>query len=113
MHDGSQTNGNNFRGRYGFPGFALLIFAAAAVVMLLWNAILPDLLQVKRIGYWQSLGLLVLCRILFGSFHFGRRHHRAPFGSRGYMKQKWMQMSEEERIKFKEEWRARCGKRGE
>lgn len=39
---------------------------AALAVMLLWNAILPSLLAVGRLGFWQALGLLLLCRILFG-----------------------------------------------
>lgn len=34
----------------------------------LWNALLPDILGVKAINYWQSLGLLLLSKILFGGF---------------------------------------------
>lgn len=42
------------------------------VVMWLWNAILPAILPAHPISYWQSVGLLVLARILFGSLGHGR-----------------------------------------
>ena len=45
------------------------------VVMLLWNWLLPALFAgVSPLGYGQALGLLLLCKILFGGFHGrGRR----------------------------------------
>ena len=51
--------------------FGLLIFlavmaAATAVVMLLWNALLPDVLGWGTISYWQAAGLIILGRILLG-----------------------------------------------
>jgi hypothetical protein len=80
------------------------------VVMWLWNAVLPDLVGVKEISYWRSVGLLVLCRILFGSFRpgGGRPRHMGPSPQ---LKAKLMSMSEEERIAFKEEMRRRCAHR--
>ncbi|MCB9357337.1 MAG: hypothetical protein H6505_02100 [Calditrichaeota bacterium] len=79
--------------------FALL---GALVVMLLWNAILPGLIGVGVLGYWQALGLLVLARILFGGFH--RMPSRPPFLSRD-----WHKLSAEEREKLRCDWRIRCG----
>ena len=95
--------------------FALLI---GWVVMWLWNAILPDLLGVNIITYWQAVGLLVLCRILFGGFG-GRKGGGSNWGrgrkgggrTSAQFRQRWMQMSAEERARFKEEWRERCRKR--
>jgi hypothetical protein len=49
-------------------GLALLAFLGGQIVTMLWNALLPDLFGVPRIGFWQALGLLALCRILFGGF---------------------------------------------
>ena len=86
--------------------FPALVFLAGGAVMLLWNAILPDLLQANHITYWQSVGLLVLCRILFGGFHFGPRS-RFPFGGPPHLRDKWANMTEEERKQFKEQWRKR------
>jgi hypothetical protein len=79
------------------------------IVMWLWNFIFPSALHAERITYWQAVGLLVLCRILFFGF-------RRPYGTRPGMwrgtgphwRQKWMNMNDEERAKFVEEWKKRC-----
>lgn len=89
-------------------GFAALL---GAIVMFLWNAILPGVVGVKSLTFWEALGLLVLCRILFGSFRFGhsgRKHWREK---RRRWRDKWMNMSDEERASMKERWKARCEKR--
>jgi Ca2+/H+ antiporter, TMEM165/GDT1 family len=86
-----------------------LILLMSAVVQYLWNSILPDVVHAGTISYWQSLGLLVLSRLLFGGF--GGRGHRPHFGHSSPMKEKWMGMNDEERKKFREEWRSRCEER--
>ncbi len=79
------------------------------VVMLLWNFIFPAVLHTERITYWQAVGLLVLCRILF--FGFRRRSHKPNMWRGGPpWRQKWMNMNDEERAKFREEWKRRCQK---
>ena len=87
------------------------LFAVSAIVMLLWNAILPDLVHVEPINYWQAMGLFALSRLLFGGFRFGGGRHRGgpPFGNPGF-KEKFMNMSEEERAAFRASWRDKCGK---
>lgn len=37
----------------------------AVVVMVFWNWVAVDVLQLPNIGYWQALGLFTLCRMLF------------------------------------------------
>jgi len=91
--------------------FVAAFFAFSAIVMLLWNAILPSITHVGNISYWQAAGLLLLCRILFGGIPFGRGG-RFRGGPSGRMGEKLMNMSEEERAKFKEEWKERCARRG-
>ncbi len=77
--------------------------------MWLWNAILPSLLHVNTITYWQSVGLLLLCRILFGGFRFAPSGNKPRFGNRWEaMREKWKGMSNEERMKFRAEMRNRC-----
>ena len=53
----------------------------------LWNWLLPDIFGLRQITFWQALGLLALCRILFGSFGRGGGPHRdtgrAPIVSGG------------------------------
>ncbi len=92
------------KGIFFIAVFLLLSF----VVEYLWNALLPQLIHVNVIDYWQALGLMILCRILFGQFHFGgpldRRHEDGP---PHFLKEKLMGMNESDREAFKEEWRKR------
>jgi hypothetical protein len=71
------------------------VAALGFVVMSLWNWLIPSLFSgAHQIDYLQALGLFVLCKILFGGFRGrGGCHDR---------RQRWEQMSEEERKKFKE-----------
>jgi hypothetical protein len=97
-----------------FPVIALaFVFAAGGAVMLLWNSILPEVITaVRPVTYAQAVGILVLARILFGGFR-----GRSGYGKNGMNKalppwrEKMMNMSEEEREKFKSEWRDRCGRK--
>ena len=73
--------------------------------MWLWNAILPDVIYVKTITYWQAMGILVLSKILFGGFSKCGKH-RPGIQKRKFIN-KIKSMSPEERIKFKEEWKCR------
>jgi hypothetical protein len=59
--------------------FALFVFAGGEIVKLLWNALLPPLFGWPQVGFWQALGLLALCRILFGGFRLqGSGNRRTP-----------------------------------
>jgi hypothetical protein len=86
--------------------FVGVVFLLGWAVMFLWNTILVPVAGVGIIGFWQALGLFALSKILFGSF--GGRSGRKRNGNQ-HWKQKWANMNEEERQKFKEEWRKRCG----
>lgn len=92
------------------PFFLLLIPLAlaglACLVMMLWNWLVPELFGLPKIQFWKALGLFALCRLLFGSFRFGGGP--PPF-VRERLKEKWNNMSEEERAAFKSKWRNRCG----
>jgi hypothetical protein len=95
---------------FAFFGMAF-VFLGGLAVMLLWNAILPAAITgVNKINYWQSTGLLILSKILFGGFR-----GRAGGGPRRFGNQEWRKkmqgMTPEEREKFRNEWRDRCGKR--
>jgi Ca2+/H+ antiporter, TMEM165/GDT1 family len=80
------------------------IFIFGSIVMYLWNAIIPDVFGISAITFWQALGILALSKILFGGFHGGRSHHRCR--GRGYgMKDKWMNLSPEEKEKMRKMWR--------
>jgi sugar phosphate permease len=101
-----------------FLGFLLIGVAAIAlfsfIVMSLWNAILVPLLHISVINFWQSLGVLALSKILFGGFRgpwWGRHNYTHTYGKG--MREKWQNMSPEEREKFKREWKDRCRNRKE
>jgi Ca2+/H+ antiporter, TMEM165/GDT1 family len=97
-----------------FMMFLLFLFAIAAfgaIVMGLWNAILPAVLEVKTISFIQALGILLLSKILFGGFGGRRPWNRGQHWKEG-MRQKWGMMSPEEQLKFKAEWEKRCSKWG-
>jgi hypothetical protein len=91
---------------FAIPFFVMgFVFLAGLAVMLIWNAILPAVLGVTVITYWQAIGILVLSRILFGGFRGG------PWGGRRggppHWKNQWVNMSDEEKAKLKEEMIAR------
>lgn len=75
--------------------------------MYLWNDLLPSIIKITTINYWQSLGLIALCRILFGGIPFGGKRGRDGRNPRGLLKEKLMGMDEQTRNAFKEEWRKR------
>jgi hypothetical protein len=85
---------------------AAFIVIGGEVVMHLWNWLVPTLFGWRQITFWQAIGLLALCRILFGGFS-GRGHHRSGPGRR--MGENWGRMTPEEREKFRQKMRARCG----
>ena len=91
-----------------FALFAVIAVAAlGAVVMGLWNWLLPGLFGWPVIGFWQALGLLVLSKILLGGLRGGPGRH---MHWRARMMDRWDQMSDEERAKFREGMRHRCGR---
>jgi hypothetical protein len=52
-------------------GLLLFVAVGGEVVRRLWNWLLPPLLGVDELTFWQALGMLALCRILFGGFGMG------------------------------------------
>ena len=81
--------------------FWVVAAAFSAVVMLLWNWLMPTIFGLAVINYWQALGILVLSRILFGSFGGGHglmRHHR--HAENHPILSKWMKMTHEQRKEF-------------
>jgi hypothetical protein len=90
-----------------FALFAPLFIAVLGyVVMSLWNWLTPALFGWHLITFWQAVGLLLLSRILFGGFRGGPGRHMYW---RRRMKERWERMTPEEREKFREGMRGRCG----
>jgi hypothetical protein len=89
-------------------GIALFIAIGGEVVMRLWNWLLPGLFGWRMITFWQAVGILALCRILFGGHGF-RRGPRRDWSWRRRWAERWENMTPEEREKLREKWRGRCG----
>jgi len=81
---------------------AVIVFGF--VTMNLWNWLMPAIFGLKAITFWQSLGLLILGKILFGGFH---RHGGGRPGWRRHMGERFANMTPEEREKFRAGMRGR------
>jgi hypothetical protein len=89
-------------GKVFFVG--IFLFGLSYVVMRLWNYALSPAIHVEIIDYWQAMALLVLAKILFGiPFRAGRG--RRPWKNHRAWKEKFEQMSDEERAQMKARWR--------
>jgi hypothetical protein len=85
-------------------GIAVFVVVGGEVVMQLWNWLLPTLFGWPHLSFSQALGLLALCRILFGGF--GRTSVGSRMGRR--MSERMERMSPEERERLRS-LRSRCG----
>jgi len=92
-------------------GILLFMAIGSEIVMRLWNWLLPPLFGWRPITVWQALGILALCRILFGG-HGWRRGPRRDWGWQRKMFERWENMTPEERARFRERMRSRCGPAG-
>jgi hypothetical protein len=95
-------------------GMVLFMFIGGEVVMWLWNWLLPPLFGWKAITFWQGLGLLALCRILFGRSGW---HRAGPRSFRPGMVDRLADrigdrlnaLTPEEKERFRQRMRERCG----
>jgi len=92
---------------------ALFIAVAGFATQSLWNWLVPELFHGPAITFGQTLGLLLLSRILFGGFGRGR-------GSWAQKRRQWKQeiarevsnLSPEERENFRQQMQNRCAQWG-
>lgn len=81
--------------------FALAIIAGfTAIVMVLWNLLLPDIFGTASINFWQALGLFILARLLFGNINHHFRMNTEMHSRHNSIHEKWMNMTSEEREDF-------------
>ena len=100
-------------------GIVLFTAIGGGVVMLLWNWLAPALFGLRLITFWQALGLLALCRILFGGFGLGggghsnssrRMDRRIRERIRERMDERWEEMTPEQREKSRQGRNDRSGR---
>jgi hypothetical protein len=85
--------------------FFLFIALGGVVVRELWNWLLPPLFGWREVSFWQALGLLALCRILFG----GLGVHGGRSGVRRRMAERRENTTPEERERIRQRLRERFG----
>jgi hypothetical protein len=68
---------------FGITMASIFAFAFGWLVMLLWNKLMPSIFGFPIVNYWQSVGLVVLAKILFGGFG---PHHGVPHKSHRHFK---------------------------
>ncbi|HTT63262.1 MAG TPA: hypothetical protein VMG35_15515 [Bryobacteraceae bacterium] len=91
---------------------ALLGFIALGgyIVQQLWNWLLPPLFAWREVTFWQALGLLALCRILFGGLGSpGSGKSGFPRRKDKRLAERWAAMTPEERERFRQGMRGSCG----
>lgn len=93
-------------------GILLLVIASILlfgyIVMWLWNGILPSVIHVSTITFYQALGILLLSKILFGGFRGRGGCHKDKSFWKAEMESKFANMSSEEKEQFKKDWKNRC-----
>ena len=97
-----------FRAVLGILVMLGMIAVFGVVVMLLWNALLPEIFGLPALNYWQAAGILLLSRILFGGLEHGhgnRRNGLGPLSHGNKLREKWFHMTDEERKEFIEKER--------
>ena len=82
-----------------YAGFGVLgvaaVFLFTYLVMLLWNALVPELFKGPVLTYWQTMGVFILAKILFsgigGSGQKGERssHVRKYRSHDDFPRSKW------------------------
>ena len=88
------------------PMIVIFVAISGEVVLHLWNWLLPTLFGWRQITFWQAIGLLLLCRILFGGF--GRRSS-GGWGFRRRLEERCRHMTPEERERFRQRMREGFG----
>lgn len=117
----------NFKGKCKYQiawmiGIAVLLIPFvialyAFVVMVLWNWLIPDIFGFQTITIWQSLGLIVLFKLLFHKFHWKKNggckgsnccSSSVKEGMKAKFKDKFEGFSENEKMLIMEKFKSKC-----
>jgi hypothetical protein len=66
------------------------------MTLLLWNRLAPSIFHLREITFFEAIGLLILCRVLFGGFRGWGSAMRKARWVRG-----WKELTPEERERFR------------
>ena len=82
-------------------GMAFVIFLGGEIVKQLWNWLVPSVFGLRPLTFWESAGMLALCRILFGGIS-GR-------GMSGRSMRDYSERRQQYRERFRQRVRERFG----
>jgi len=77
---------------------AVLAFLFGWLVMVLWNALMPEIFGLPSITYWQAWGLLVLSHLLIKG-GWGHGGHRGKHGPRGWRRKECCSNADDTEVK--------------
>ena len=83
--------------------FLSLVAVFAVVVMLLWNALVPEIFNGPMLSYWQAVGVLLLSHILLRGTPFYGLRARCNARCRELMRTSLAEMTSEERAAVNDE----------
>ncbi len=70
---------------------------------------MPCIFNLPELDFWQAVGLLVLCKILFGGIGGGHHgHHGHCHGDKNKLRERWENMTPEERQRIVEMHKGFC-----
>ena len=105
---------NIIKGLKIFVFGALALFAFGYITMELWNWLMPEIFGLPTVCWGQAMGLIILSKIFFGFGKGGKKccggesvkdKMNRHFGWKEKMKERYANMSDEEKAKMKN----KCG----
>lgn len=81
----------------------IYFFVAGFLVMLLWNWLLPSIVGVRIINFWEACGLILLINFLFNKTFL-----RKIFLSKKCEDGKWSLLCDDNKEKLNGMWEKRC-----
>lgn len=87
----------------------IIVLAFSFSVMLLWNWLIPDIIGLRKITYFEGIGLLVLAKIFFGGLGSDSSKNSKPKESSGPRDLVSKAIHEEMQQEFKKEYAKKYG----
>ena len=89
----------------GIAAVIAFIIVGGFIVQWLWNWLMPSIFGWRQVTFWQGIGLLALCRILFGGLgRHGWHHSRDGHGMGGRLGRATPEERERIRQRMRDLW---------
>ena len=91
---------------YHLKGFIIVLiyfFVAGFLVILLWNWLLPSIIGVRVINFWEACGLILLTNFLFNKTFLGKLISKKKCEDG-----RWSLLCDDNKEKLNELWEKRC-----